>query len=62
MFSVRWLSQYHYSFERVGRETLTKIFREMEDEEFNRNWHDGEHILVEGLVNKLPMNNYFQPI
>ena len=62
MFSVRWLSQYQHSFERPGKDTLTKIFREMEDEQFNRNLATGEHILVEGLLNKLPLNKYPQPI
>ena len=62
MFSVRWLSQYQHSFERAGKDTLTKTFREMEDEQFNRNWATGEHILVEGLLNKLPLNKYPQPI
>ena len=34
----------------------------MEDEQFNCNWPAGEHILLEVLLNKLPMNKYSQPI
>ena len=34
----------------------------MEDEQFNRNWATGDYILVEGLLNKLSLNKYPQPI
>ena len=59
MFSVRWLIQFAHSFEREGNEELSDLFRHMELEEHNRNRANGEHILVERLVEESTFDGVF---
>jgi len=62
MFGVRWLNQYQHSFDRKGKADMSLNFRAMEEEEFKRNWLEGHHVLVEGLVNQLEGKSFPQPI
>ena len=61
MYGIRWFNQYQYSFDRPGKEKMSKIFRSMEDEENSRNWEKGEHVLVEGLMEDFCTDEFPQP-
>ena len=50
MFGLRWLAFYQLAFLRPGRSDINSKFRQMEEEEFGRNWDGLEHVNVEGLI------------
>jgi hypothetical protein len=58
MYGIRWYIQYQYSFDRPGKEKMSKIFRTMEEEENSRDWDKGEHVLVDGLMDGLHTDKF----
>ena len=50
MYSICWHNYYAHFFLRKGNETISRIFRDMEKEEDDRNIVEGEHILVHNLL------------
>ena len=52
MYSIRWLAQYQFAYEREGNQAITNIFKLMEKNKMQQDYKNGEHVNVNGVFLK----------